>query len=340
MSSRVTIGQHSTWKRGLSIALAASLIVAQLPAVARAAETTPTAAVGGLSVSSDPAGAAVYVDGKLAGQTPATIPALSAGDHRVRVVKDGYLENGRIVSVTAGQSKALDVKLTKYDGSATASSAMAATGGGGSFLTSPLFLAAVAGGVIVAFLVLKKGKPPIPGTISAPTAGIQGAGVAVSSTGASSPSNAALEYQWDCGGGTATGTGASITCTFSSTGSFTIKLTVKDKNGSAAAPSVTVTIKSITGTWQGPIPGITGLLPRIVVTQSGSTFSGTYSDGFFTGTISGTLSATSPTVKFTVNSASFLPYRFEGAPGTTADTLVGNAIDTGLPPTPWTLTRQ
>jgi len=69
-------------------------------------------AVGTLSVTSDPAGAAVYVDGDFVGQTPIRVPRLSPGDHRVRVVKDGYLENGRLIKVTENRTGALQVRLT------------------------------------------------------------------------------------------------------------------------------------------------------------------------------------------------------------------------------------
>ena len=40
---------------------------------------------GALAVASDPPGAAVYVDGQFAGQTPVNVNRLSTGDHRLRV---------------------------------------------------------------------------------------------------------------------------------------------------------------------------------------------------------------------------------------------------------------
>ena len=65
---------------------------------------------GALSVASDPSGAAVYVDGRFVGHTPIDVQDLPAGDHRVRLVKDGYLENGRVVSVSAGKTGGLQVR--------------------------------------------------------------------------------------------------------------------------------------------------------------------------------------------------------------------------------------
>ncbi len=69
-------------------------------------------AVGALSVNSDPSAAAVYVDGRHVGLTPVTVADLVVGDHRVRVVKAGYLDNSRVVSVTGGRAGALAVRLT------------------------------------------------------------------------------------------------------------------------------------------------------------------------------------------------------------------------------------
>ena len=73
---------------------------------------------GALSVETDPAGAAVYVDGRFVGQSPLTLPALAAGDHRLRVVKDGFLENSRLVRVTSGKAEAVRLRLTSRTGQA------------------------------------------------------------------------------------------------------------------------------------------------------------------------------------------------------------------------------
>ena len=69
-------------------------------------------AAGDLSVTSDPPDAGVYVDGRFAGQTPVTLPKLAAGDHRVRLVKNGYLENVRLVRLGGERPASLRVTLT------------------------------------------------------------------------------------------------------------------------------------------------------------------------------------------------------------------------------------
>src|SRR6185436_15590098 len=67
---------------------------------------------GSLLVESEPAGASVYVDGRLAGETPLTLPSIAAGVHRVRVVRLGYLENSRLVTVKSGTRATLRAQLT------------------------------------------------------------------------------------------------------------------------------------------------------------------------------------------------------------------------------------
>jgi PEGA domain-containing protein len=60
-----------------------------------------------LFIESEPAGASVYLDGRLAGETPLTIETLAAGVHRVRLVRLRYLENSRLVTVKAGSRATL-----------------------------------------------------------------------------------------------------------------------------------------------------------------------------------------------------------------------------------------
>ncbi len=86
---------------------------------------------GTLSVSTDPDGAAVYLDGKMAGHTPLDLEGIPAGDHRVRVVKTGFLENSRIVGVGPNRASAVTVKLTRLEEGASATAAPRMAPGGG-----------------------------------------------------------------------------------------------------------------------------------------------------------------------------------------------------------------
>jgi hypothetical protein len=69
-------------------------------------------AAGSLFIESEPEGASVYVDGRLAGETPLTIETIAAGVHRVRLVRLGYLENSRLLTVKAGSRATLRTRLT------------------------------------------------------------------------------------------------------------------------------------------------------------------------------------------------------------------------------------
>jgi hypothetical protein len=58
---------------------------------------------GSLSVTSEPNGADIYVDGQYRGPTPSIVPGLAPGSHTVRVHKAGYDEFISTVTVYAGQ---------------------------------------------------------------------------------------------------------------------------------------------------------------------------------------------------------------------------------------------
>ena len=67
---------------------------------------------GSLLVESVPAFASVYIDGRLAGETPLTLTTVAAGEHRVRMTRLGYLENSRVVTVKPGDRATVRARLT------------------------------------------------------------------------------------------------------------------------------------------------------------------------------------------------------------------------------------
>jgi hypothetical protein len=74
----------------------------------------PEVAEGRLLVRSTPAGARVFVDGHEYGKTPFAVRDLSAGAHRVRVVREGYgTEERRIVLTTARPAQSITVPLER-----------------------------------------------------------------------------------------------------------------------------------------------------------------------------------------------------------------------------------
>ncbi len=94
----------------LAAVVTAALLAAGTPAAwaGPAASAKPATA---LEVQSEPAGATVYVDGQLKGATPVAVEGIASGDHTVRVVKEGFLENSRVLSVPA-TGRSLRVALT------------------------------------------------------------------------------------------------------------------------------------------------------------------------------------------------------------------------------------
>jgi hypothetical protein len=75
----------------------------------------PAAALGRLSVVTDPPGARVAVDGRPRGVSPLTVTDLTADDHTVRVTNDaGSLE--RMVAMTAGGTASVMFSLPKLSG--------------------------------------------------------------------------------------------------------------------------------------------------------------------------------------------------------------------------------
>jgi hypothetical protein len=231
-----------------------------------------------LTVASDPVGAAVYVDGQLLGQTPLALARVAAGDHRVRVVKEGYLENSRVVTMRAGQADAVNVRLTRS--SSTARMQVDDRGqpreekGGGSGKKIALIAlgAVVVGGGV--YLLLPKNDPPVAGTIGvSPATALMGATeVTFTSQGSSDPDGDPLTYAWNFGDGQ-TGSGSTVKHTYAQAGTFSVTLKIADKKVSVDAPAASVTVKSMTGSWSGSVYSAS-----LSLTQAGTSLSGNYSD--------------------------------------------------------------
>lgn len=333
--------------RGVSLVLSALLVAAPVSQVsADEAATAPTAA---LAVASEPAGANVYVDGQLVGATPLNVERLAAGDHRVRVVKNGYLENGRIISVTPGKTNSVAVKLTPAE-NAAAQVITGSTGGGGGGSKKWLWLGLAGGGAAAAAVVLmNRNKPPIPGTISVSPTGTGMAGqtsFTFTSQGASDPNGDPLTYSWNFGDG-GSGSGSSATHTFTTTGTFNVGLTVSDGKEDVSAPGASVTVaQSLAGAWSGGREPTFNCGITATLTQSGTTVGGSMT---FTSGCSGTIglqtaSASSPLVhpntvtwqtqsfNFTVGSTVYpgLNIRFSG-PTNAAGTSMSGTITVSQP---------
>lgn len=70
---------------------------------------------GGVSFSSNPSYARIYIDGTFRGVTPSVVDGLTPGQHHVRVVKDGFRSWGRVVRVKPGRTIEELAKLRPTD---------------------------------------------------------------------------------------------------------------------------------------------------------------------------------------------------------------------------------
>ncbi|HEX3000943.1 MAG TPA: PEGA domain-containing protein [Methanoregula sp.] len=92
-----------------------------VPPAAPAANVTATPAkpagiaadTGALSISSNPAGAAVYVDSVSRGVTPITLANIAPGTHTIEIRSPGYLTFNLQVTVNAGETTSLSPALVK-----------------------------------------------------------------------------------------------------------------------------------------------------------------------------------------------------------------------------------
>jgi formylglycine-generating enzyme required for sulfatase activity len=73
----------------------------------------PIPIYGSMVLTTSPADAAVYVDGKKVGTSPVIVNELLIGSHRIRVEKDGYDQQEKTVQIIENQESMLDFTLAK-----------------------------------------------------------------------------------------------------------------------------------------------------------------------------------------------------------------------------------
>jgi hypothetical protein len=94
----------------------ASMNIALQPTPAQRADAPPspaTTGVGGIAVQSRPAGARVFVDDRLMGSTPLSIPGFPPGPATVRIEMDGYQPWSTRVRVNAGEQLRVNASLDR-----------------------------------------------------------------------------------------------------------------------------------------------------------------------------------------------------------------------------------
>jgi chitodextrinase len=288
-----------TFRKGLGVATSLMLIPAFIAVFPLGAGAS--AASGTIEVVTDPAGAAVFVDGEARGVTPVSVPDVPAGTHRVSVVKDGFVENSRVVSVAAGRSENVDVRLTQ----APAPDPDPQPVGDGWSTRKKAVVGAGAAAVLIGGIALLGGgsseaddQPPVAGTVAVSPQGVGLAGVtnfSFTSQGASDPENAPLTYSWTFGDG-GTGTGATVAHVFNSGGTFTVTLTVSDGTNQVTAATRSVQAEDIgSGFWVNFEPAVGGArIRRVQFVRSGAQLSGSYRTNLSPaggGTVTGSMSS-------------------------------------------------
>jgi eukaryotic-like serine/threonine-protein kinase len=102
--------------QSLTLPLSQTAHVTPAPASRMPVPSTPGTTgrfVGSLAVDSRPSGAKVFVDGKLAGTTPLQLAGLDAGEHVVRIERDGYRRWSSSVRVVASEQNRVTASLEK-----------------------------------------------------------------------------------------------------------------------------------------------------------------------------------------------------------------------------------
>jgi hypothetical protein len=231
-----------------------------------------------LTVHTEPAGAIVYLNGRVRGVTPLQIEQVE-GDQRVNLVKPGYLDNRQVVRLRSGDTRTLRVALTPGAVSALqVDSDKQPEKRGGSKKALWIGVAALGAGA-AAYLALRDTNKAPTASVAIDSGGTALAGATrVSFSGAASadPDGDPLTYSWDFGDGT-NGTGQTTTHIYNAAGSFNVTLTVSDGSKTATAAG-SVSVRSLTGVWTGNLGSATTIFFTFTLVHNGSTITGTYSD--------------------------------------------------------------
>ena len=124
---RIARDGYATEERRVAITpsrLAQSMIVALERPGDAASRSVPTTGVpappgtgqrvtGALVVDSRPAGARVFMDGELVGATPLALPSVRAGEHAIRLERDGYRRWSSSVRIVASERNRVTASLER-----------------------------------------------------------------------------------------------------------------------------------------------------------------------------------------------------------------------------------
>ena len=72
-----------------------------------------SAFAGALTVDSRPAGAKAFLDGKLVGSTPLSLQTVAAGEHAIRLEREGYRRWSSTIRVVASEQNRVTASLER-----------------------------------------------------------------------------------------------------------------------------------------------------------------------------------------------------------------------------------
>jgi hypothetical protein len=188
-------------------------------------------------------------------------------------------------------------------------------------------------------------SPSVTSVTATPTFGVQDFGLFTFNASATDPDGDTLTYSWDIAG-TARGGATAQIGPFSSGGVGTATATVSDGKGGSATGSVQFIVGSMTGSWNGgvpgtPLPGFTMSLNQVL-------------GGLFTGSINtsrGETGQVGPTgAVATINGSGQIVMRIKVAPFTdftmtgqmdgTGTLITGSVSGSGFQGQPFVMTKQ
>lgn len=111
---------YKDYQKTISLSEGQSITVsADMEVGSGSATPTQSTATGKIALITSPPGAQIFIDGSLSGRmTPATISAIPAGTHTIRLQLAGYAPAEATVTITAGETTSLSLPLAP-DGAAT-----------------------------------------------------------------------------------------------------------------------------------------------------------------------------------------------------------------------------
>jgi hypothetical protein len=285
-----------------------------------------------LVVTSTPSGAVVYLDGAPVGLTPVTIDRVTAGSHRLRLTRDGHLENLKVIAADAPLEHHVTLTplpLRSRQARSPGKQGEAPADGENWFTKRKwLWVGAGAGGAAAALFLMRPSDPVTGGSVLvSPTIGLQAATpITFASQGAGGGSSGTLTYAWDFGDGT-TGSGPLVTHVYGASGVFTVKVDVSDGKKSATATG-SVTIRSLAGTWRGTLAGALGVTMTLM--QNGAAVTGVYTDQAGSGPLAGSARPASPRVNLVISPSGYPAASYAADPNADVSRLTGIYRQQGL----------